>query len=107
MPVIDIKYDDKIVQDKDIELLCSSIQQIISSITGIEDVPVYAQSYKIKAKTSPIEIFVQISASKVANLDTLLSQIKQKLTVWKGNCSYSHLINLTVIPMDWKFEIGI
>ncbi len=55
MPVINIEYDDKKVSDKDIELLCQGVQQIVSSITKIEDVPVYGHSAKIKVKNSPIE----------------------------------------------------
>jgi hypothetical protein len=107
MPVITIEYDDKIVSDKEMKALCNGIQQIVSETTKIDDVPVYAHSSPIKVKHAPIEIVVQISAHKVANLDVLMAEVKQRLVAWKAKQFYQHPINLTIIPMNWKFEIGI
>jgi len=107
MPVITIEYDDKAVSDEDMKALCDGIQEIVSTTTQIDDVSVYAHSAKIKVKHAPIEIFVRLSAHKVTDLDALLSEIKEKLSIWKKKCQYRHLLNLTVIPMNWKFEIGI
>jgi hypothetical protein len=107
MPIINIEYDDKAVPDEDMRSLCNGIQQIVSSVTQIKDVAVYAHSSKIKVKYAPIEIFIQISAHKVADLDNLMAEVKQKLLAWKSEHLYQHPVNLTIIPMIWKFEIGI
>jgi hypothetical protein len=107
MPVITIEYDDKTVRDDDMHELCNGIQQIVSATTNIEDVSVYANSSQIKVKVSPIEVFIQISAHKVADFDILMAEIKQQLLVWKSKHLFQHPINLTIIPMNWKFEIGI
>jgi hypothetical protein len=107
MPIVNIEYDDKIVSDQEMRALCDVIQRIVSETTKIDDVPVYAHSSPIKVKHAPIEIVVQISAHKIANLDLLMAEVKERLVVWKTNQLYKHPVNLTIIPMNWKFEIGI
>lgn len=105
--MINIEFDDTVVNDEDITKLSKSIIDIVKRITNIDDVFVYANSARIKLKISPIEIFVSISAHKIQNLDDLFEQIKKELSTWKSNTNLKHPINLTVIPMNWKFETGI
>ena len=107
MPMINVEYNTEQVPDNDIEVLSEGIREIVSFVTGIEDVFVYANSAKIRIKTAPIEIFVSMSASKIDNLELLFSSIETKLKEWKSEQSFPHPINLTVIPMNWKFTTGI
>ena len=107
MPVIRIDYDDEKVERKEVTALSKEIQKIVSTTTGIKDVFVYANSSQIKVKIAPIEIFIQMSAYKIKNEDSLVKEIKTKLSNWKKKSSFQHLINLTFIPMNWKIEIGI
>lgn len=107
MPVIRIKYDDTKVVEEDIMRLSSATQKIVAEVTEIEDVFVYADSPKIKINVAPIEIFVEISAQKVENIDTLLEKIRERLASWKSETNFPQPINLTVSAMPWKFVIGI
>ena len=107
MPVIRIDYDKEKLKDEDVLVLSNAVQKIVSEATKIEDVFVYANSPHIKVKIAPVEIFVQMSAHKITDEDTLVSEIKSKLSVWKKESNFQHLINLTLIPMKWKIEIGI
>lgn len=107
MPMIHIEYDDSKVSREDIELLANAIQKIVSEITNIEDVFVYANSAQIKVKVAPIEIFVRMSGHKIKDENSLISELKNRLTEWKKENNYAPLINLTLIPMHWKIEIGI
>ena len=107
MPVIRIDYDDEKLDRDEILTLSEAIQKIVSETTKIDDVFVYANSSQIKVKVAPIEIFVQMSAHKIKDVDKLVSEIKSKLSDWKKKKSFRHLINLTFIPMDWKIEIDI
>ena len=107
MPLIQLEYDDTKVSDADIEKLSQSVRNIISEVTGIADVFVYANSAKIKVQIAPIEIFVQMTAQKIQNEDILVAQIKQKLSDWKKENNFQYPINLTLIPMSWKVEVGI
>ena len=67
----------------------------------------YANTAKIKVQIAPIEIFIRLSSPKVESVDVLIQAIKTKLKEWKIVSSFNHPINLTVIPMNWKIEIGI
>jgi hypothetical protein len=107
MPMIKIQFDDAKVEKTDIENLSNAIQKIVSEATGIEDVFVYGNSSEIKIKIAPIEIFVEMSASKIKDLESLTMDIKEKLSNWKNGNNFSHPINLSVIPMNWKVEVGI
>ncbi len=83
------------------------MQKVVSEATGIADVFVYANSAKIKVQIAPIEIFVEMSAPKIMDADALIGEIKKKLSEWKAANNFTHPINLTLIPMNWKVEIGI
>ncbi len=107
MPIIRIDYDDDKVEEKDILSLSEAIQKIVSESTKIEDVFVYANSSQIKIKVAPIEIFVEMSAHKIKDLNELMSDIKSRLSQWKQETSFQYMINLTITPMPWKIEIGI
>ena len=107
MPIIRIDWDDEKLSKDEILTLSNAIQKIVSEITKIEDVFVYANSSQIKVKIAPIEIFVEMSAHKIKDQDELIVAIKTKLSAWKKKSAFHHPINLTLIPMNWKIEIGI
>lgn len=108
MPMINIEYDDGKVKDAEIVNLSSAIQKIVSDVTNIEDVFVYANSAHIKVKIAPIEIFIQMmSAHKIADAEKVVNEIKSHLSEWKSKNNFSHSVNLTLVPMNWKIEIGI
>ena len=48
-----------------------------------------------------------MSAHKIVDQDELMQEIKSKLKEWKDKNNFAHPINLTLIPMQWKIEIGI
>jgi hypothetical protein len=107
MPTIRIDYDDSKLNDQDVLDLSNAVQKIVSEITGIEDTFVYANSPHIKVKVAPIELYVQMSASKIPDTDKLFNDIKSQLSQWKKDVQYKHPINLTLMPMQWKFDIDI
>ena len=107
MPVIHLEYDDKKISDHDVEALSKAVRDIVSEVTGIADVFVYANTAKIKVQVAPIEIFVEMSAHKIKDLDALVAEIKTRIQEWKAKNNFTTLINLSFIPMNWKIEIGI
>lgn len=107
MPLINIQYDDSKIEKDKVLGLSKAIQKIVSEVTKIDDVFVYANSSQIKVKIAPIEIFIQMSANKIDDENKLIKDIKSKLSIWKKKNSFQHPINLTLIPMNWKVEVGI
>ncbi|MBU6500772.1 MAG: hypothetical protein KGJ89_04870 [Patescibacteria group bacterium] len=107
MPLIRVDFDDEKVNKQDVFALAEGIQKIVSEATGIEDVFVYANASQIKIKISPVEIFIEMSAQKIVDQDKLILDIKSRLSNWKEMNKFQWPINLTLIPMQWKIEIGI
>ena len=107
MPLIDIKYDDSKVEGDEILALSETIQDIVSKVTGIEDVFAYANSSQIAIKIAPIEVFVQMTANKIADKEKLTEEIRSQLSEWKRSANFKHPISLTLMPMDWRVIIGI
>lgn len=110
MPVINIEFDNAKVKKDEALALSKAIQEILLGVShaiNVDDVFVYANSSQIKVNIHPIEIFVQISAYKIKDENKLMEEIKSRLSDWKKENSFKHLINLTLIPMQWKIEIGI
>ena len=107
MPLIRLEFDNEKVAVEEIQLLSEAVKEIVSEITGIEDVFVYANSAQIKVQIAPIEIFVEMSAQKIKDVDILIKDIKEKLQEWKKEVGFQYPINLTLIPMNWKVETNI
>ena len=107
MPLIRLEYDDGKVSDADVLVLSQAVRDVVSEVTGIADVFVYAHSAKIKVQIAPVEIFVEMSDHKIKDEDTLMAAIKERLSAWKKEKNFPISINLTLIPMHWKVEVGI
>jgi hypothetical protein len=107
MPIIRIDFDDDKLTKKEIVALSEAAQKIVSDTTDIKDVFVYANSSQIKIKIAPIELFVEMTAQKIKDVDALAADIKARLANWKKETGFTHPINFTLIPMQWKVEIEI
>jgi hypothetical protein len=107
MPLVRLEYDDKKVPDADVEALSQAVRDIVSNVTGIADVFVYANTAKIKVQIAPIEIFVEMTAKKIQNEDELIAKLREEISSWKKSVNFTHPINLTLIPMNWRVEIDI
>lgn len=107
MPVVKIEFDKAKVSEGDIKVLARTSHEIVSSVTGIKDVPVYARSADFTAEIAPIEIFIELSAHKITNPAELKAQLRSAYEEWKKTSEFIIPINMTLIPMTWNIEIGI
>lgn len=107
MPMINVKYDNSKVKDEEIVVLSNSLIEIVSNATSIKEVFAYADNPHIKIGVAPIEVFVEMSASKVQDKEKLFQEIRNQLAEWKKSSGFEHPITITLIPIDWKFEVGI
>lgn len=107
MPLIRIEYDDAKVPDEAIETVSLAARDIVSEVTGIADVFVYANSARIKVQVAPIEIFVEMSEHKIEDVDALFEDMRVRVSNWKKTENFAHPINFTLIPMKWRFAVDI
>lgn len=104
MPMIKVKFDDVVVSDEKIVELSKALQKIVREATEIPEVFVYADSPKIKIDVAPIEVFIEMSASKVQDKEELFKIIHSSLVTWKNEQNFNFPITITLIPVDWKFD---
>jgi hypothetical protein len=107
MPMIKVKYDDEKLSDEQIVTLSKALQKIVIDATEIPEVFVYADSPKIKIDVAPVEVFVEMSSSKVKDKDELFNKIKDGVIAWKKESNFDYPITITLTPVDWKFEVGL
>jgi hypothetical protein len=107
MPLINIEYDNEIVEKENMVFLSEAIRDIVSEVTDIEDVFVYGNSSEIKIRTAPIEIFIKMSDYKIKDSKKLTFEITKKLSEWKKENNFEYPINLTLIPMNWEVAINV
>ncbi|KND47094.1 MAG: hypothetical protein AB199_01540 [Parcubacteria bacterium C7867-004] len=107
MPIIRIDYDKEQIESEEVLRLSHALRDIVSEVTGIQEVFVYADSHEITIKADPLEIFIEMSAHLATDVDALMEEIKKRLSAWKAEVGFTTPINLTIIPMQWKIEIGI
>jgi hypothetical protein len=69
----------------------------------------WANASQIRIDIDPVDIFIELSASKVPNGDAsrLSKPIALKIKQWKLDHGFREPINLTVTPVHWQLEIGI
>ncbi|MBP9686477.1 MAG: hypothetical protein KBD66_01605 [Candidatus Doudnabacteria bacterium] len=107
MPILRVDYDGKQIKSSQVEIISEAVRNIVAEVTGIEDVFVYGNDSQIKIKVAPIEMFVEMSDYKIKDIDELMSAIKVRVVEWKTQNNFTVSINLTIIPMHWKVEVGI
>lgn len=107
MPTIVVKYDDNAVTDKEITELGEATIKIAQKITGIQDSFVYADSAHIKINIAPIELYIYLSEKHIPDLDALYAKFKAAIVEWKVDSGFAQPVNFTLVPMRWKFEVGL
>ncbi len=107
MPVVNIEFDNSKVSKKEIDALANAAYDVIHAVTKIDDIPVYANTAKVRVKAAPIEIWMQISDFKVKNEEEMFSDLKKGFHNWKVKAKFKHKINFTLIPIHWKVEVDV
>lgn len=106
MLIIHIDYNET-VDAESIRKLTSAMHTIVSAATATENVPVYARKAPFQSYTAPIEIFVEIDSHTAKDSNALVADIKTRIQKWKKERAFQYPINLSLIPTDWKTEVGI
>jgi hypothetical protein len=107
MPLVKVEYDESKVGKDAMTKLCEALREIVIQSTNIPEVYVYANSSQIRIQVNPIEVFIEMSAHKVGDIEVLMDNIKTHLKERKLQNNFTVPITLTIIPMYWKFEVDI
>lgn len=106
--LIYIDYDKTLIFESEMSSFCKDAERIIGNMMEIErDIPTYASSYEITHNIYPIEIFIKVTKNKVKDKEEMLKKLWIEFATWKKTNHFPHNISLSIIPMDWVFELNI
>ena len=107
MPLIQVLYDDTKITTAKMEKFCRAVKEVVADVTGINEVFVWGNSATIKIDVDPIEVIIEMSDHKVSDLEKLTSDISERVSAWKKENNFTTPATITVIPMHWKFILGV
>ena len=91
-----------------IERYARGIEKVVSETSKIEEhTPTYVRGNDFSINATPIEVFLQVSPKFITNEEELMLNLRYALSVWKEEFHINHPINLTLMPMTWRFELNI
>lgn len=105
MPLINIEYNKEKVSKNELLDLEVELQEIFVNLTKMPDVSVFTNSSESTYRADPVEIFVKLS--EVKDLKKLIDDASIHIKNWKDRTGFKLPINLTIIPMEWEFRVGI
>ena len=110
MPTIKILFDDAKVSNEEVAELGEGLRHICLGSENLDNPTfafAYANSPEVKVNMEPIEVYILISQEMILDADKLFVEIQHKLASWKKEAGFKQQVNLTLMPMDWKIEVGI
>ena len=106
--LIYIDYNKSMISVDQIERYARGIEKVVSETTKIEDhTPTYVRATDFTLNAAPIEIFLQVSPKFLTDEEELMLNLRYALGVWKEQANIHHPINITLMPMTWRFELNI
>lgn len=110
MPVVRIDYE-KSVSAEEIQALAAGLQPAIAEASALplEDICVYANQNGFSINAAPIEVYIHAGPGAIpdGNKEVMLARIVEEVKKLKQEKGLSTPINLSVVQMDWRFELGV
>lgn len=110
MPVVRIDYE-KTVSEEEIKSLAEALRPIVADAGNlpVEDVCVFAQPNYLTIGAAPIEIYVQAGPGAIPDGDKekMVKKIATEMRLVKEDKKLTTLLNISVVQMDWKFELEV
>jgi len=111
MPVIKIDYDKSKVKETVVQKIAVELQKTAAEASKLPlaRVSVFARANQLTVNAAPIEIYVQVGSTSIPGGDTkkYLGLMKKRMQAFKKAHNITTPINISIIPMNWKSEIGI
>ena len=111
MPIIKIDYDKKKIRSEDVHKLAVELQKIAGDAMGLplSRFSVYATANDLAINAAPVEIYIQAGAQVVSKgsagkyLKTIIKHVKD----FKKANRITTPLNISLIRMDWKYELEV
>ncbi len=111
MPIVRIDYEKSRISPEEIKIVAEAIHGFAAKATEYDpkDISVFASENKITVNAAPVEIYVYATFPNASeqDLESMLIKLKDLVIPFKKQSNISTPFNLSIVKMNWKFQLGI
>ncbi|MEK7638793.1 MAG: hypothetical protein AAB388_01390 [Patescibacteria group bacterium] len=111
MPIVRIDYEKSKLSQEEIQKVAAAIQKFAAEATGYTpaEVSVFASPNQVTVNAAPIEIYVYATFSEVSeqDMERILAKLRDQIVPFKQHNNITVPFNISVVKMNWKFELEV
>lgn len=111
MPIVRIDYEKERLSQDQMRIVASKIQELAAQVTGYEpkDISVFASENQITINAAPIEIYIYANFPNVTEekMELILKELADLVVPFKKEQGIEVPFNLSIVKMNWKFQLEV
>ncbi len=111
MPIVRIDYNKEVFSDEKMQSIAETIQVLSAQVTGYDtsDISVFASPNCITVNAAPIEVYIYATFPHETGecMEKMLEELKGLIIRYKEENDIATPFNLSVVKMDWKFQLEV
>ncbi len=111
MPIVRIDFEKNIISQDEIKMVAVAIQEFTAKVTkyDLKDISVFASENQVTINAAPVEIYVYATFERASDedLELMLKEIRDLIVPFKLKNNIKTLFNLSIVKMNWKFELEV
>ncbi len=111
MPIVRIDFEKNIISQDEIKMVAVAIQEYTAKVTkyDLKDISVFASENQVTINAAPVEIYVYATFERASDedLELMLKELRDLIVPFKLKNNIKTLFNLSIVKMNWKFELEV
>ena len=111
MPIVRIDYKKSHFSQDEMRVIVPKMQELSAQVTGydVKDISVFANENQITINAAPIEIYIYATFPHETgeSMEAMLEELKKLVQEFKVSEGIETPFNLSVVKMDWKFQLEV
>lgn len=106
-----IDYEKEKVSEEDARVIAQAIHGYAATVTGYDpkDISVFASANQITVNAAPIEVYIYATFPTVSeeDMEAMLKRLAEMVRTFKQEQNITTPFNLSVVKMNWRFELEV
>lgn len=111
MPIVRIDYEKSKLSREVIQKVAEAIQGFAAEATGYTpaEISVFASENQITINAAPIEIYVYATFPEASgeDMEAMLIKLRDMVIPFKAQNNITTPFNLSIVKMNWKFQLEV
>jgi hypothetical protein len=111
MPIVRIEYKKEIFSQEKMQTIATALQAFSAQVTGYDkaDISVFATENQITVNAASIEVYIYANFPNATEeaMEKMLEDLKVLVTDFKQEQRIEVPFNLSVVKMNWKFQLEV